>query len=271
MIKYQYNLWKGVNMKTNDENFVINLAISVGKIMLESGAEIYRVEETIERMISSKIDSKVDVFVLPTGIIVSAKSSTDSITRLERIQSSKIDLEAISRANSFSRIYTQNSLTDEELDVLLMSLTDIPKFSKKTTMFFTGLAGGLFTGLTGGSFLETIITFIASLSVGLILDKLSKFKPNFFIKNIIGGFLIATIGVLSYFLFKSFGINLDYNRIIIGSLMTLVPGVALTNGIRDLISGELIAGGARILEAIFIAIALAFGVGIALQISFSFV
>ncbi len=51
--------------------------------------------------------------------------------------------------------------------------------------------------------------------------------------------------------------------------MTLVPGVALTNGIRDLISGELIAGSAKMMEALFIAIALAFGVGIVLQIVIS--
>lgn len=258
-------------MNSNDENFVINLAINVGKIMLESGAEIYRVEETIERMITSKLDSKVDVFVLPTGIIVSVKSSTNSTTRLERIHSTQLNLEAISRANSFSRIYTQNNLSEKELEILLTSLTDIPQFSKRTTFIFTGIAGGLFTGLTGGSILETLIAFVASISVGYLLTKLARFNPNFFIKNIIGGFLIAGIGVLSYFIFEKFGFYLDYNRIIIGPLMTLVPGVALTNGIRDLISGELIAGGAKIIEAIFIAIALAFGVGIALQISFSFI
>jgi uncharacterized membrane protein YjjP (DUF1212 family) len=53
--------------------------------------------------------------------------------------------------------------------------------------------------------------------------------------------------------------------VIIGPLMTLVPGVSLTNGIRDLISGELLAGSAKIMEALFIAIALAFGVGMVLQ------
>ena len=60
------------------------------------------------------------------------------------------------------------------------------------------------------------------------------------------------------------------NTVIIGPLMTLVPGVSLTNGIRDLISGELIAGSAKIMEALFIAIALAFGVGIVLQFSMKF-
>ncbi|MBC7087529.1 MAG: threonine/serine exporter family protein [Tissierellales bacterium] len=258
-------------MNSHDENFIINLAINVGKLMLESGAEIYRVEETIERMISSKIDSKVDVFVLPTGIIVSTKSSVKSITHLERVRSYKLNLEAISRANSFSRIYTQNDLSDEELDILITSLTDIPQFSNKTTLFFTGLAGGLFTGLTGGTFLEIFLAFSISLFVGFILKRLSKFNPNFFIRNIIGGFLVASMGVLSYYIFSKLGLNLEYNRIIIGPLMPLVPGVALTNGIRDLISGELVAGGAKILEAIFIAIALAFGVGIALQISFAFI
>ena len=77
------------------------------------------------------------------------------------------------------------------------------------------------------------------------------------------------LGILLVLLMASFNQFADYNKVIIGPLMTLVPGVALTTGIRDLISGELVAGSAKMMEALFIAIALAFGVGIVLQIVIS--
>ena len=50
----------------------------------------------------------------------------------------------------------------------------------------------------------------------------------------------------------------------IGALMLLVPGLALTNAIRDLINGDLIAGTSRMVEAALVGSALAIGTGFAL-------
>lgn len=54
--------------------------------------------------------------------------------------------------------------------------------------------------------------------------------------------------------------------VIVGSIMPLLPGVALTNGIRDFISGDLISGVSRVSEALLTAIAIAVGIGSALKL-----
>ena len=48
--------------------------------------------------------------------------------------------------------------------------------------------------------------------------------------------------------------------------MTLVPGVAITNSMRDVIAGDLMAGMVRGLEALLVALALALGTGVALVV-----
>lgn len=248
---------------------IINIALETGKIMLMNGAEIYRVEYTLEKMISSRLDSPVDVFVLSTGIIISVESEGTPFTIVSRITSSGIDMDYITRANSFSREFSDGDMSIDEANVKLSHLKPLPVFSKKNRFFLSGMSGGFFVLLFGGNFLEFILAYIASSLTVLYTDKLTKLGFNFFIKNIIGGFLAGSFGILLVLFIGVFNQFPDYNKVIIGPIMTLVPGVALTNGVRDVISGELIAGSAKMMEALFIAIALAFGVGIVLQVFIS--
>ncbi len=246
---------------------IISISLETGKVMLQNGAETYRVEDTIEKMISSKHDREVDVFVISTGIIISTEINDEPYTIVERIPSSSIDLETISRANSFSRLFTHEDMSMEDATLILDGIKNPPKFPPLVRYAFSGMAGGFFVLLFQGNFQEFLMAYVASVFTVMLFDKLTKLSLNFFIKNIFGGFTAATLGLLLVLIFGFFGIDSDYNKIIVGPLMTLVPGVSLTNGIRDLISGELIAGNAKIMEALFIAIGLAFGVGMALQIA----
>lgn len=242
----------------------IEIAIKAGKIMLVNGAETYRVEETVKRVAEAGGLSSVNVFVIPTGILLSSEIDGIPATVLERISSEGLDLEAIDRVNRFARLYSSGTMTPDEALEELKILENPPKFSKRARFFFTGLAGGFFVLLSGGNFIEFFLAYwIASFTVW-IFDRLTL---NFFINNIIGGFIASILGLIGVLAVNRLGGSASLNTVIVGPLMTLVPGVALTNGIRDLISGELLAGSARIMEALFIAVALAFGVGLTLQLS----
>lgn len=256
----------------NQENKrIINIAIETGKIMLIHGAETYRVEDTVKRMAESRLKTEVNVFVIPTGIIFSTESGEETITKLYRISPKGIDLESIDQANEFARQFsmTDMELTDAELK--LDGLRNPPQFSKLSRYFFSGMAGGFFVLLFGGSFTEFAISYFASSFTIVAWDSLTTLNLNFFIKNILGGLVLSAITFIGVLATNIMGITSDYNMVIIGPLMTLVPGVSLTNGIRDLISGELLAGSAKMMEALFIAIALAFGVGMVLQLILQYI
>lgn len=251
---------------------IIRIATKTGKIMLQNGAETYRVEDTVQRMVESKVVASkkieaVNVFVIPTGIMLSADYEGNTITILERVYPEGIDLESIDRANEFSRKFTRGNLKLDEAEKALESLANPPKFSKIIRILASGMGGGFFIFLFGGTLVEFGLAYIASAATVLCMDALESKHLNFFIKNIIGGFVASLLGVILVQIIRLIGLDANLNTVIIGPLMALVPGVSLTNGIRDLISGELLAGSAKIMEALFIAIALAFGVGIVLQFS----
>ncbi len=251
---------------------IIRIATQTGKIMLQNGAETYRVEDTVQRMVESRIVAlkkieSVNVFVIPTGIMLSVDYENDTITVLERVYPEGIDLESIDRANEFSRKFTSSLITLDDAEEALEALANPPKFSKVIRILASGMGGGFFIFLFGGTLVEFFLAYVASAVTVLCMDALESKHLNFFIKNIIGGFVASLLGVVLVQLIRMVGFEANINTVIIGPLMTLVPGVSLTNGIRDLISGELLAGSAKIMEALFIAIALAFGVGMVLQFS----
>ncbi|WP_369819412.1 threonine/serine exporter family protein [Tissierella sp. P1] len=94
-----------------------------------------------------------------------------------------------------------------------------------------------------------------------IVNLISKLELTFFIDNLIGSALAA---LLSHILVH-IGVGENIDKVIIGSIMCLVPGVAITNSIRDTMSGDFVSGLSRGAEAVFSAIAIALGVGIILN------
>jgi len=257
-------------MNLSEIKRIIKITTQTGRIMLSNGAETYRVEDTVQRMAESKGLEEVNVFVIPTGIMFSAHHNGETITILERVSNQGIDLESIDLANEFSRQFTHNKFSLDEAEERLKFISNPPRFSKLIRVLGSGMGGGFFVLLFNGTLLEFALAYLASALTIYLTDTLESKHFNFFIKNIIGGFLSASLGILFVMFIRQFGFNASVNTVIIGPLMTLVPGVSLTNGIRDLISGELLAGSAKIMEALFIAIALAFGVGIVLQLSLKF-
>lgn len=241
---------------------LMNLAMLAGGILLDNGAEAYRVEDTMNRICSSKNNVKeVDSFVTQTGIFLTLEYEKEVFTYLKRIKNPGINLNKIKLVNDFSRNFVhQNISLDEGIDIL--NDIDInPGYPKYIQLLAGSYVSGFFSLMFGGSTADFFASIIASLLSLIALDKISSFNLTFFIDGFVGAFLVS---IFSYFSIKlGLGDNLD--MIIIGGIMYLVPGVSITNSIRDTMSGDSLSGLSKGVQAIFSALAIAFGVGIVLN------
>ena len=178
-----------------------------------------------------------------------------------RTKSMTIDLEIIAKVNDFSRKFVNSDMSLDDAENRLKEIKNAPMYPQWVMNIFGGFAGGFFTAMFGGNVFEFIFAFITSFLVVYGVKKIGKYTGSFFIKNVLGG-MINTITALSLvYLSKNFLLNVSIDRIIIGSIMPLVPGVAITNALRDSISGDFVSGVSKLSEAIIIAIAIALGVG----------
>lgn len=248
---------------------VIVFAISAGKIMLENGAETYRVEDTMEILCKSQGISKVQSFVIPTGIFLSVDHEGEIYTFLERVFSTDINLKIITEVNELSRNFVSQNLSIEDGIKALKKIKKSKKVSKQMMYLGSGIATSFFTLLFKGGPIEFVLSFILGMTVNFILEKSGKMFPSFFIKYIAGGLTTAFLSISVSVLGELVGISIDSDKIIIGVIMLLVPGVAITNAVRDTISGDYVSGLSRAAEALMIATAIAIGVGIVLNIFYS--
>lgn len=242
--------------KTNPE-LLLKVSIQVGRMLLESGAETTRVEQTVTHVMNAYHVEDASTFATPTGLFIAFDYLGVSYAKSARVTKNKIDLEKINHINHLSRQIKPTTMSLSTLNEELQRIKQLEGYpfvlkcfgGTGVAMFFTLLAvpsipEGFFAGCIG-----LIITWLN--------DLLEKKAINFFIKVITLSSIVALIALL----LERGGLIVHRDQVIIGSLMILVPGVAITNAIRDTIAGDLLSGITRGVEAVLIAVGLAIGAG----------
>ncbi|MDO4869018.1 MAG: threonine/serine exporter family protein [Bacillota bacterium] len=252
-------------MDKKKQKRILILAVRAGEIMMKAGAEIYRVEDTVERICKACGIDHVDVFALPTGIFVTTDKGSDeddTYTYIRRLKSSETDLNKISRVNDFSRTFTTTDMTvDEGMDVL-DEIEGERKYPVSVRIICASLVAACFSVLFGGGGIDFCIAFISGAICYVFSRLLARADVNFFIRGLCCCALAAFIALVA-----STNISgAHYGMIITGCIMLFVPGVAITNSIRDFLSGDMVSGVGRMAEAFITAVSLAVGAGIVLKI-----
>lgn len=235
---------------------VTKLCLMAGKIMMECGAEVYRVEDTLLR-IAAAAGFRSEIYVTVTGIFVNLFDT--GTTQFVNIKKRTINLEKVALVNSYSRMFAKEELS---LDEVYDRIKDLSKNTVTFSLVYQLISAGLVSSslmiLFGGSWYDFISTFCIGM-IGYAVSGViaQKIKINYF--DSFGGALC--IGLITVLL-AHFGWVVNKDLVVLGSLMPLVPGVAITNSFRDILSGHLLSGVARGTEAVLIASAI--GLGIAL-------
>ncbi len=240
-----------------DIDRLLNFSLEAGKNMLQSGAETYRVEETVSIICKSFDVDNIEVFASPTTVLASIYKDGKIYSAVKRITSSKVDLNKVHNINSLSR---EISLTKPNLDICEKKLDEIlipNEYSLSKTLFFAGVSTSTFTVLFDGSIKEFICAFFIGILIKILSIKLNNLRLNeFFIDTICG----ALVSISSIFCLE-IGLIDNIDKLVAGSIMLLVPGLIFTNAIRDLLEGELVSGVARMAQVFFVGLSIALGTG----------
>lgn len=244
-----------------DENKVIDVVLLAGKVLLESGAETYRVEDTMGRIAASFGLGDTYAFVTSTAIIFSLNDRTN--TRLVRVRERTTDLEKIALANNISRKISRNVLSLDEAKSELIHLEHASlQYSSIIKFLAASLACGFFLFMFGGVRHDFIYAVIAGGGAFLTFDLVQRFIQIKFFSEFISAMVVIAIAAF----FTKIGWAMNQDIITIAGVMPLVPGILITNAIRDLMAGELLAGMSRGVEAALTAFAIGAGVAIVLLI-----
>lgn len=245
-----------------DAQLLLKACTLTGKILLESGAETIRVEQTVLHFCSAFDGKEVNVFATPTGLFVSFEHDDITYSKTCRIKSTTINLNRINHVNELSRNCSSKQYKIEDAYKHLLKISNMSGYSNRTMRISSGLVATFFTLLFNFDLVHGVCAFF----IGYFIQVCQLYFMNKNINSVVRIMFLSMIISFSALLFLQFNIIVDKDSVIIGSLMLLVPGVAITNAIRDTISGDLLSGLTRGLEAFLIAIALAIGAGVTIAI-----
>lgn len=231
------------------EEKLLDACILAGKILMENGAEMHRVEDTMNRILDTKHrDGESVSFVIPTGIFVSSRYGKN--TKMIRIVKRRTNLQQISNVNSLSRQFSQGLIdTNTFYDEVVALDKELEPYSTALQVFAAGLMSAFMTLIFQGSPQDLMITFFIS-SIGYALFLLTSKKINArFVQEFIATF---TMGLLAGF-FSNLHLIHQFDTVIIGCIIVLVPGIPIMNSIRDFLVGNTISGTVFMLEAFLVA------------------
>jgi uncharacterized membrane protein YjjP (DUF1212 family) len=242
-------------VKTERSQEILSLASEAGHILLENGAEIARVEETMETIASYFGEEREHFFVLSNGIFTTGKSYAN----VDFIPIHGARLDRVVEVNQLSRDIKAGKYTLEEARAKLEEIRRMPEKPIWEQLIGAALGSGGFCMLFGGGFLDSAAALIAGMCVYICLALLCAPNMSKSLANIVSG----AFGTLLCILFHHWGFGLHLGNMIIGTLIPLIPGVAFTNGLRDIAGEDYLAGITRLLDALLVFLSIAIGVCLA--------
>ena len=246
-----------------DSKSVLELAINTGQLMLVNGCSTSRIEDAIKNILSTKNFIKNEVFVTTSGIVVTIESpSTGVLTMVKHVQKKSMHMERIALIEEIIQNFKDNIITADEALARLDTINKKTGYSFLVTTLAFGGAAAFRTVMFNGNYWDAFTSFFVGMCLGIFVQTLNSKGVITFLVNIFGGFIVGFTSVL----FMRYGFGTQLDKIIIGSLIAIAPGVPFTHAVDDILKGEHIAGGSRALEALITGVAIATGIAFSVEL-----
>lgn len=235
---------------------ILDCILDMGELLLTSGAEVLRVEDTLTRLCDAYGFTKINVFSLTSCIMLTVHSSSGRIiTQTRRVSGRNTDLQKIALVNALSRELCQTPISVEQFQSKLSDIQRTKTYSLFAQCFSYALISAAFSVFFGGSAWDGVAAAISGVFVFGIQHLMQKLRMN----SILRSLLVSACTAFVVVLLVHFGIGQVPEKITIGNIMLLIPGISFTTSLRDIVNGDTISGLVGISEAIIKAIAIAIG------------
>ncbi|MEG2500511.1 MAG: threonine/serine exporter family protein [Oscillospiraceae bacterium] len=246
---------------------VLQLCVDAGVMLLQNGAEVFRVQETMERIAKAYHAENFHVYVLTNGIFASIDDEGSTVnSEIRHIPFTTMHMGRIAALNDLSRNIESGKVSAEAALEDIKKIDKMPYSSALACVLACGVGAACFAYIFGGTVWDAASALCVGVILQLFLFFVGKYKLSRIIINIMAS---AVCAACSYVLF-ALGMGTALNHIIIGAIIPLVPGMALTMSIRDFANGDYLSGAIRLIDALLVGGCIAIGVGAVLMVLSAF-
>lgn len=245
-------------MTSEETEHLLDLCCEMSRQLIQNGAEIYRVEESARRMLTAYGHEEAEVFAIPSCVILNIRDSHRNYTKSVRVHSSSNDLDKLDRLNDLCRQLCREVPPPAEAEGWLRAVTDSPSYPVWVSCLAHCCAAAFFTLFWGGRAGDAAVALLCGLAVKITVGSMSRLNANVFFTDICASAFLAFIPTVLFCM----GLPIQPDRIIIGAIMLLVPGIAITNVMRDVIAGDFLTAVTKFAEVMIVAMAIAIGIAL---------
>ncbi|NMP21041.1 threonine/serine exporter family protein [Sulfobacillus harzensis] len=247
------------NRGRNPSPKVLKVIADAGMALLASGAEVSRVEDTMQRLATAYGFEAVEVIVLPTALFINA-ANFDTVIR--RIRARSVNLAVVAQINQVSRDISQNPVPAEELERCLQEARHAARYRPEANLLFAGVGAAAISHLMGG----TAVNFLPAFIAGALTQWVRQTLRHTGVAGGVADMVSAMTAVLPALFVAGVLHQPHPGAVLVGGIMVLTPGLLITTAVRDGIQGDLLSAAARILEALLSGAAIAAGASLPLYV-----
>lgn len=234
--------------------------------MLSIGSYTSRVEKCAKR-IGEAFGYEVYITILSRSINISVLAHDDytkSKTFVRGYSDNTIDFNKIALLSALSWHAYDDKITFKKLKENYDKIMQKSKYSFISTLFLSSFAFAAFCRLFGGDFGAMCVLFVSTFVGVLARHYLNKIKMDFRIIVVLCAFISSMIAYIGGGILKL----TNTPDVAIGtSVLFLIPGIYLINGVIDILDGHSLNGMSRIIRVIILISCIAIGLYITLSFS----
>lgn len=237
---------------------ILKLINEIGYLLLKHGAEIYRVEESLKRMCEGFGFQDIEIFAIPSYFTISLTLHDGTpYHSSKRSRVNRFHLDHLYELNCLVRKISNQEIECHEIETEINKIKTCP-LNLSLILFGYVVSSAMFCIFFGGGLIESIVSAIIGFILYFFIYFMEKLNINGIVRTLLSSMVLATIAIIAH----KIHIISNLQSVITGTLMLLVPGIAITNSLRDIIGGDYVSGLSRMIEAILTAASIAIGVGI---------
>lgn len=244
-----------------DYDLLLQTILDIGEEMVVAGAEVNRVEDSMERMCRAYGMDRVNVFLIVSNLQVTVQTPDGRIhTQIRTIVRNDVNFDRLDYLNDLSRYVTANQPDVEEMKRKLESVLNRPKQSPLLGVFGAICAASGFTVFFGGNIGDAVAAAFMAVFIVSLRWLIARQERNQLVLN----FIVSLAAGIAAYILVDFHIGIHPGLIMMGGIMLLIPGIAMTNAVRDMLTGDVASGLLRLSNALLTAAAIACGFALAI-------
>lgn len=248
---------------TGQNRSILSALLDMGQALMQNGSEVNRVEDTLCRMAHAFGCTNVNVFAISNNIILTVSmpdGETETMTR-RILGGNSTNYRALEELNELSRAFCAEPTGPSEL---VNKIAEIKSAGVNRLKSYIGsaLVGGSGALFFGGGVIDAAAATVIGFCMCLIQRHTMKILKNNIVFNFLISFIIGVLTALISFLIPALSIG----HVFTGDLMILIPGLAITVSILDVLLGDTVSGLMRAMESVLSAAVLAVGYALAMQL-----